>query len=216
MQNHYDRMDDFFRKVPSKKRMDREVGQVPRKQRRYIHKKTKVTHRRLKTIMKSGAGFPMDQLLRYYLREFNGRLKDHGPEFLPPDFNVMEAFFLYDAEDIAFYLIPEKDHIISSVDFIDFITSPDAPDDVYNEIFHVKDNLIHSFNMYDDPHDLTFSTGENKRYGFKGLSFSKRGDDVSVMLLCGQVADFSAINLDDFNLKYGDSMRPELKDRVLK
>ena len=210
MQDHKDRMVDLFKKAPSKKFLDREVRKLPRKQRRYSEKKVKYLLKRLKTIMKSGAGLPMDQLLRSYFEEFNSRLGDQGPESMPTSFNVMEAFFQYNEEDSAFYLLPEKDHIISSVDFIDFITSPDAPDNVYNEIFNVKDNLIHSFNMYDNPHDLTVSTGEKNEYGLKGGSFVKRGEDVSVMLLCGMITDFTKMD----TIEFGDPYKPWLKEPI--
>lgn len=142
--------------------------------------------------MENGAGLAMDQAVRSFFAEFNSRLFNHGGRSLPLSFNVLEAFVAYDAELIMFRLRDEKDHLFSFSDFIDFVTSSDAPSDPFACVDDLEEAVIYNFTNLDDPHDLTFSTTTDEEYGIAGVSMIRQGDELAVIVLAGRHADLEA------------------------
>jgi hypothetical protein len=59
---------------------------------------------RLRDLIESGAGFPIDQTIRAFALEFNDRALSHGSEVMPASFNMMEAFLFPErVEDVLRY-----------------------------------------------------------------------------------------------------------------
>ena len=140
----------------------------------------------LEAQQKNGAGLYIDQDLRYYLEEFNSRAWNTGLRTMPSSFNVMEAFFSYQAELNTFLLLEEEDFLIDFVDFIDYVTSTDCPN-LDESVKAFEDNTIYNFNVTNNPIDIDFAL-ENKdiKYIIGGVSIIKRVNEISVIILAGE------------------------------
>ena len=143
---------------------------------------------RVKAAYYSGPGFAADRQLRAFALEFNNRLLRYGPTSMPGSFQVMQAFLVHKRSVGIFELKPERDHLLSFSDFVDFVTGSDAPSDGLGAAAHVPENVIHSYSCLDDPHQLMFSTDLGKNYAVAGVSFVRRGQKVWVMVLGGRSA----------------------------
>lgn len=137
----------------------------------------------------NGIGLNMDVELRYYLNEFNSRTWDFGHGHMPSMFNVLEAFFHFDKELNYWELLEEEDYLISYFDFVDYYTSNEF---VYN-INSIKENLteglIYNYNVGADIAELTFKTEEGSEFVIAGLSIIRRGNEVNILFLSGEITD---------------------------
>jgi hypothetical protein len=164
----------------------------PKAAKRELNRKFKVAVAQIQGTLGGGAGQLLDQEIRHFFNEFNSRLFEHGPHVMPSSFNVLEAFTRYD-EDLNFFrLLPERDHLFSFSDFVDFVTSKDAPADPFTAGYQLQEDTIYSYSVLDDPHDLTFSTGGAEEFGVAGVSMVRSSDEIAMMLLAGKVADLEA------------------------
>jgi len=141
----------------------------------------------------TGAGLLLDGQLREFLVEYNNRLAKFGLDYFPSSMNVLRAFFTHDVKLRILRLLPEKDHLLSFSDFVDFATSADAPADPFAAAYFLEDGVIYSYNSLDDPHDLTFQADDGAEYGIGGVSIVRHGDEVSVMLVGGRIADLGEV-----------------------
>ncbi|MFA6056636.1 MAG: GIY-YIG nuclease family protein [Taibaiella sp.] len=133
----------------------------------------------------NGAGLPMDNEIRKYAREFNGRAFDHGLRSMPTSYNVLEAFFQYSPKFNFFEILEEENYIISFYDFVDFITSKDFEENnVVIEDF-LLDDMIYHYDISNDLEEITFSNDSGKEFVIGGVSLVKRGNEVVVLILNG-------------------------------
>ncbi|HLP84938.1 MAG TPA: HNH endonuclease signature motif containing protein, partial [Phycisphaerales bacterium] len=146
----------------------------------------------LDRMMKSGAGLLADQELRSLFREYNDRLLRHGPESMPSSFTVAQRFFRLNADRVL-ELLPESDHAFSFADFLDFVTSADAPSDPLSHAERFDDGRIYSYTCTDDPRDLRFSVGDDKECGVAGVSMVRTQDELTVFLIGGAPANQTQI-----------------------
>jgi hypothetical protein len=110
---------------------------------------------------------------------------------MPTSFNVMEAFHEYVPELSMFRLLREVDHLLSFVEFLDYATSSEAPDGVTDVLGIMEDRVIYSYNVLNDPGDITFSISSGNEYGIGGAALVRHGAEVSILLLAGQKADLN-------------------------
>lgn len=141
----------------------------------------------------SGIGFLTDTELRHFLREFNQRTWNHGIQSQPMLFNIMEAYFSYNKNIIYFELYEEEDYLISFFDFIDFITSPKFDEDSIKIEDFIEENLIYNLNIGADINELTFETNDSEKFVIGGISLIRRGSELIVLLLTGQLCDTEEI-----------------------
>lgn len=134
----------------------------------------------------NGLGFSADKMLREYNLEYNGRVLNGSIHDLPGSFNVAEAFNKFIPPSATFELLEEIDHIFSFDEFIDFITSGEFNSSAMPSLEGIKDGKIYSYNSSCDPLEITFSTENNKIFGFSSVSFIKFGSEVSIILVAGQ------------------------------
>ncbi len=135
----------------------------------------------------NGAGLPVDQEIRYFLREFNGRNFESGLNSMPTSFNIMEAFFKYRPEMSFFEMLEEEDYLFNLFEFIDYITSPEFNEKPENLKEILVDDLIYSFNITNSIEDLTFTTEDGGEYVLGGVSLVKRGNEAIVFLLTAEL-----------------------------
>lgn len=137
----------------------------------------------------NGLGFPADQVLREYNLEYNSRIFNNSIHDLPGSFNVVEAFHEFLPPSATLKLRPEKDHLFSFNSFIDYVTSNDAEESSKLIGKLTENGVIYTYNSIDNPTDLEFSTSDDKKFGFSSVSLVRYGEEVSMILLAGQVCD---------------------------
>lgn len=139
------------------------------------------------TTAKNGAGLPQDQQLREFYIEFAGRELEGRLKSLSPAFNVLEAFLRFAPKYLTYEIRDERDHLFSIVDFLDFATGSDAPDDPTKSAYSLAENIVYSYNSLGDPYDLTFSIPGFQQFVLGGVSMVRHDDEISLMLLGGPV-----------------------------
>ncbi|GIP35963.1 GIY-YIG nuclease family protein [Paenibacillus sp. J2TS4] len=149
--------------------------------------------------LENGLNFQVDELLRYFLAEYNNRIFNHGAYSFPPSFNVMEGFYKFVPEYSFFKLLEERDHLISFLEFFDFVTASDVKlsKDIFSSI--VEEGVIYSYNAVNDLDDITFSSGDyfsddSKEYAIGGASIIRHGSEVSILFLAGEKGLLTEIN----------------------
>lgn len=137
----------------------------------------------------NGAGLPADTLIREFNTTYNNRVFDYSLNDLPSSFNVVEAFNTFLIPSATFKVNPEIDCIFSFADFLDFVTSEDAPENTETVCETMEEGVIYSFNSIDDPEDYLFSTNDGDEFGISSVSLIRHEKEVSVILLAGQLCD---------------------------
>ena len=141
--------------------------------------------------LETGAGLPMDQLIRHFSNEYNWRNLHKGLTSMPGSFNVMEAFFRYEPVPSVFRILEERDHLLSFLEFVDFVTSGESgnPKDAIESI---EEDVIYSYNLTDGPSDITFSVDAGSEFALGGVSLIRRGSELSILMLAGEKTDTAA------------------------
>ncbi|MCG7867296.1 MAG: GIY-YIG nuclease family protein [Candidatus Thiodiazotropha taylori] len=190
-----------------------------------INKKVKKIYEEVLALSKvqseNGAGFPVDQQLREFNREYNNRAIMHSLRSMPGSFNVMEAFNEFYPPSATFRLRSEQDHIFSFTGFIDYITSRDDEFDISSISEYTEEGVIYSFNSVSNPLDITFSTVHGLDYGVIGFALVRFSNEVSILMLSGESCDLQAksIELKEIDLSHRFPHRKELeldKNREIK
>lgn len=139
--------------------------------------------------LENGAAFPIDNLLRDFLLEYNGRNFQHGLRSMPSSFNVMEAFFEY-VPDLSIFMLPqEKDHLFHSIEFLDYVTSGEAPSDYRDLLETLEEGVIYSYNLLNDVADITFKIRSGREYGIGGAAIVRHNSEISILLMSGEKTD---------------------------
>ncbi|MBO9594133.1 MAG: hypothetical protein J7599_14600 [Niabella sp.] len=137
----------------------------------------------------NGIGLNMSSELRYYLNEFNSRSWNFGHRQMPGMFNVLEAFFHLNKNLNYWELLEEEEYLISYFDFIDYYTSKDFIYDIDSIKENFTEDLIYSYNIGADISDLTFKTEDGNEFVIAGISMIRRGHEVSILFLSGEIID---------------------------
>lgn len=141
--------------------------------------------------LENGAGFPMDIQIREYLLEYNDRFFRHGPHSLPSSFNILEAFFHFKVPERYLRLREEKDHLLSFVEFFDYVTSKESTDDVKDTIEYIDEGIIYSYNAINNPSEITFTIEDGNEYGIGGATLIRYGSEINIMMLAGEKTDIA-------------------------
>jgi hypothetical protein len=144
----------------------------------------------LNTQHQNGAGLLVDSEIRFFLTEFNNRNFQFGLGSMPSSFNVLEAFFNFNKKLFLFEFFDEEDYLFSFYDFIDFVTSNQCSKSVDYLKDSIEDDVIYSYNLINDPKDLSFKTENGLEYIFAGVSMIKRGNEISMFIVAGEKNDF--------------------------
>jgi hypothetical protein len=141
------------------------------------------------TQSRNGIGLIQDKELRFFHAEFNSRVWEYGLGSMPSSFNVLEGFFRWNPNLFYFELFEEVEHMFSLFDFFDFVTSENCSGSIDYFTENVEEELIYSYNILNDVKDITFSTTDSKVYVIGGVSFVKRGNEVFMLLVAGEIGD---------------------------
>lgn len=198
MKPHQKRFEKIARHaIPPVKLMDKElvkhimkeIDQDPEKKEQYL-KIIEKTKTMLMAQYKNGAGMPMDSLIREFYAEYNDRNMKYGPTLMPSSFNVMEAFMQFDWKYNYFSLRKENDHLLSFIEFLDFVTSNEL-EDIKEAIEYLEEGIIYSYNFINNPADFIITSNNGAEYGICGASLVKYESEISIILLAGEKADLN-------------------------
>jgi hypothetical protein len=125
-------------------------------------------------IRDSGAGYPVDQLLRAFALEYNYRFANSGTETQPINFNYIEAFLrldiLLDAAPVM-RLREERDHLFSLQDLLDYATASDTPGFELHELMGaLAEGVVYHYTGLGDVLDLTVATPTGRPFAVAGFS----------------------------------------------
>jgi hypothetical protein len=163
----------------------------------------------INTQLKNGAGLLVDTEFRYFLAEFNERIFQYGFGSLPSAFNILEGFFDWRKDLFLFEMFPEEDYLFSSFDFIDFVTSNRHSKSLDYLKDSIEDEVIYSYNVLNNPKEITFKSDNGNEFLFAGVSMVKRKDEIDLFIVAGEKCDVEeeskklpSIDKADFNRSY--------------
>jgi len=168
----------------------------------------------LKTQSKNGAGLSADKELRFFLTEFNSRVWNYGFGALPASFNVLEAFFNWNPDLFFFELNEEEEHLFSLFDFVDFITSKDCSDSIEKVTENIQESLIYSYTALNALKEITFKTDDSKEFVISGIAFIRRGIEISMLVVAGEICDTDIETKNLPNLSDSKSLKPYLDKNI--
>jgi len=174
---------------------DRRLAQLSRHERRKLAAETKKTvaayRRILLGIHQSGAGYPVDQLLRQLAIEYTHRYASAGVHSQPVSFNYFEAFcdIKLIENSVAPYAqpVPELDHLFSIIDYLDYVTSLEGTSFKLSQIRELPDGKAFHYSLNGDIFDFTFLTPEGREFVVSGFSMVRRGRFLHWYLVGGEV-----------------------------
>ena len=140
----------------------------------------------------NGAGFELDQTLRYFISEYSNRVIKWDLHSLPASFNVMEAYLSYSYTHAIFQLQKEKDHIFYLDHFLEWVTEPDFPLSVEDVIDCFEPEVIYNYTNAAPLGRTMFSIQGSKSFAVAGFSIVRHGTELTIMLLAGEQTDLGA------------------------
>lgn len=233
--NKRERLSELF-KIPPIARVDhrhmldrqgnpRFFSKMNRNQRRQVKKEAKKVgakyQTKLRKISKSGAGYPVDQLLKFLAVEYTHRYMDSGVNNQPTHFNYFEPFCQIGLleETVAPYAEPLKqiDNLFSIVDFFEYITSDDAKSFDLSSLLELSENQIFHYTTNGDIAELTFLNASGREVVISGFSIVRRRRSLHWYLLGGEIHSESEWEtLIDENYKIGLDAVDPMKRAFLK
>lgn len=156
-----------------------------RKNAKAMHEKAMAT---IQAQLLSGAGYEADKVLRHFLGEYNSRWMTQGRMSFPSSFDVGEAFFTTRREFAGLCLLPERDHLVSFIDFLDFATAANTPSTAVEKAYALEDRVIYNVTSLDRADALLLVTDTTSSFGFVSASMVRRGDELSMLLVLGEQA----------------------------
>jgi hypothetical protein len=174
---------------------DRRLAQLSRHERRKLAAGTKkivAAYRRiLLSLHQSGAGYPIDQLLRQLAFEYTHRYASAGIGSQPVSFNYFEAFcdIKLIENSVAPYAQPvsELDHLFSIIDYLDYVTAPERTSFKLSQLLELPDGKVFHYSLNGDIFDVTFLTPEGREFVVSGFSIVRRERFLHWYLVGGEV-----------------------------
>jgi hypothetical protein len=130
----------------------------------------------------TGAGLLADEVLRYFQRDYENRVRVGGPSAMPTNHRIVGSFFNPRYAGAVYLLWPERDYLISFSDFLDFVTAGDSPTLDLGLGYTLTDNVIYNVTATDGAGALLLSTQGAASFGFRAASIRRLGDEL-VMLI---------------------------------
>lgn len=174
---------------------DRRLQALSRAERRKLAKESRWLsneyHRHMQATARSGAGYPVDQVLRQMAIEYTNRYAASGIYNQPMSFNYFEPFCEIDfiKGSIAPYARPagETDHLFSVTDFFDYMTSNHSDDFDLTKLLEIPEGRAFHFTCSGDITDLTFLTAEGREFVVAGFSMIRHDTYVHWYVLGGAI-----------------------------
>lgn len=193
-------------KIPALARLDQrlmvdENGNLPfmsrltKQERRQLDAEVKKIAKKYKDILKkindSGAGFPVDKLIRELATEYTHRYASSGTNTQPLNFNYFESFcnIRLFSNSIAPYAVPVKeiDHLFSIIDYFDYLTSAKADGFDLTSLMELPEDQTFHFTTNGDVSDFSLLNAEGREFVISGFSIIRRHNSLHWYLLGGEV-----------------------------
>jgi hypothetical protein len=197
--NREDRFKEIFKHtVPDHRSipfLKERLAKRPRNQRRFekriIAKALVAIHGQMLADSDSGAGYPIDNLLREYLLEYNDRALGHGLGTMPTSFNVFEGFYEFKTVDPAFFFAikPEKDHLFSLSDFLDYATGAERSADAIRSLMNLRSGVIYNFTPVGEIRELAFLHSDSSRFVIAGFAMIRHDEQLYWSMIGGPICD---------------------------
>lgn len=160
----------------------------------------------------SGAGYPIDQRLRYLLKTCNDE-RIQGVE--DPFTNIWDVVsgFLQDVPlEVAtmLRLRKERDHAFSATDFFAFATEPSLQEQTLPRLRMLAEGEIYSFTALGDHHDVAFEVEGKEPAILSGIAMVRRGSHLSWITVGGPICDLAAVTAERRGLLA--SQEPQLRE----
>ena len=142
-------------------------------------------------IAQSGAGYPVDKLIRQLAIEYTNRYASSGLHNQPASFNYFEAFCqirLFE-DSVAPYVEPaeEVDHLFSVSDYFDFLTSDQLGSFKHESLLELPEGKSFHFSQNGRISDFSYMTAEGKEFLISGFSMIRHGNSLHWYILGGEV-----------------------------
>ena len=140
---------------------------------------------------KSGAGFPVDKLLRELCLEYTGRYARTGIFSQPVNFNYFEPFCKIELieNSVAPFVVPatEYDHLFSIIDYLDYTTSSDNVNFKLSTLMELPERRVLHYTTNGHLSDFTFLTPAGREFVVSGFSMVRHGHLIHWYLVGGEV-----------------------------
>ena len=174
---------------------DSRFKSLSRKERRKLAIESKRIGREYERIIcqfsKSGAGFPVDKLLRDLCLEYTSRYARTGIFSQPVNFNYFEPFCKIELikNSVAPFVAPatEYDHLFSIIDYLDYTTSSDNVDFELSTLMELPEGKILHYTTTGHLRDFTFLTPAGREFVVSGFSMVRHGHLIHWYLVGGEV-----------------------------
>ncbi len=174
---------------------DSRFNNLSRKERRKLATESKRIGREYERIVsqfsKSGAGFPVDTILRELCLEYTGRYARTGIFGQPVNFNYFEPFCKIGLIEntVAPFVAPatEYDHLFSIIDYLDYTTSSDKVDFELLTLMELPEGKVFHYTTNGHLADFTFLAPAGREFVVSGFSMVRHGHLIHWYLVGGEV-----------------------------
>ena len=172
---------------------DSRFKNLSRKERRKLAIESKRIGREYERIVcqfsKSGAGFPVDKILRELCLEYTGRYARTGIFSHPVNFNYFEPFCKIGLieNSVAPFVAPatEYDHLFSIIDYLDYTTSSNNADFELLTLMELPEGEILHYTTNGHLSDFTFLAPAGREFVVSGFSMVRHGHLIHWYLVGG-------------------------------
>lgn len=190
------------------------IKKMSRKERRKLKAESKKITSFYRTVIlrlgRSGAGFPIDQMLRAMAIEYNHRFASSGTENMPVSFNYFEPFLEAKLipRSVAPYMepLPETSHLFGASDFFNYLTSEDSDGFALGELLSLPEAEVFHFSANGDVLELSFTDARSREYALSGFSMVRHGNSIHWCLVAGEI-----LTDEEWELRGADTMEIDLE-----
>lgn len=163
---------------------------------------------RIKT---SGAGFPVDKLLRELAIEYNHRYASSGAYTQPLNFNYFESFchIRLFSKSYAPYVVltDEVDHLFYLPDYFDYLTSDKSDEFDLSSLIELPEEKSFHFTTNGNINDFSILNADSREFVVSGFSMIRRGNFLHWYLLGGEV-----FSKEEWKLKCSETLDIDLNE----
>lgn len=210
-------------KIPAIARMDHRHMLDSQGNHKLLSKLTRIDRRKVKrearkvaskykakllSISRSGAGYPVDKLLKHLAIEYTKRYMDSGVNNQPTHFNYFEPFckIALLKQTVAPYAEPieQLDNLFSIIDYFEYITSEEVQEFKLSSLLHLPENTVFHYTTNGHISDLTFLNAAGREFVISGFSLVRRKNSLHWYLLGGEVYlddEWEILNQENYTLE---------------
>lgn len=162
---------------------------------KYIKEEIKKIENLTTADMMSGAGYPIDQGIRSFLKSCNQEMIEG---INPPFMNIWDVFSGFVTEQkgtLVSYLRlrPEKDHAFTHLDFFAFATEEGLMEQTLPRLREIPEAVIHNYSGIGEIADTSFELDGGETAVLNGISIIRHGSYLHWIAVGGLVTDLDEV-----------------------